>query len=190
MSSIFDLPRLLLVLFLVSSAAAVCLDARGIFCVDWSTSAGIVSFNATCLPYAGSAVTWCGFAVSTSPVVTMFPADATIIVAAVRASGNTDVWVEDRANKAFALPACFGTQVSKMSPAGGSVDSTGVLRAAWSRPATLSAPLLQAGYVNLQGNMYMIAAGASDVNNATLTQCSNSSLPVHKYVQSRVAVQF
>ena len=118
----------------------------------------------------------------------MFPADATIIASAKQAGGTTNVWVEDRANTGFALPACFGTQVSTMSD--GSADASGVLRASWARPATLPALLLQAGYVNLQGPMYMIAASATDVNNATLTHCSNTSLPIHSYIQSRVAVNF
>jgi hypothetical protein len=120
----------------------------------------------------------------------MFPSDVAAVVSAVRASGATEVWVEDRLTSAFALPPCFAVQASVLTPGSGSVDAHGVLRATWSRPATLPAPLVQAGYVNLAGSMWMIAASSTDQNNATLVHCDNNYLLVHTYAQTAVAVTF
>ena len=183
--------RTLLALAAVSLVSSLCLDAGALLCVDWSTTAGVVTFNSTCSPYQGSATTWCAFGVAATKPLSMFPADVAAVVSAVPAAGAAaKIWVEDRANVAFAVPQCFAVQTSVLTPGSASVDAHGVLRATWSRPATLPAPLLAAGYVNLQGPMFMIAASSTDSNNATLAVCDNTYLPVHTFAQTAIAVTF
>ena len=182
--------RAFLLLGALSVVSSVCLDAGALLCVDWSTTAGIVTFNSTCSPYQGAATTWCAFGVAATKPAAMYPADVTAVVSAVPAAGGAaKIWVEDRANVAFAVPLCFDVQTSVLTPGSASVDAHGVLRATWSRPATLSAPLLAAGYVNLKGAMFMIAASATDNNNATLAVC-DTNLPVHTYAQTAIPVTF
>ena len=152
---------------------------------------GLVTFNATCLPSAGALVTWCAFGVSATKLPSMVPADVAAVVAAPRAGGALDIWVEDRLTQAFALPPCFATQLSALAAGSASRDAaSGALRATWSRPATPPPPAAAAGYVALAGPMWMIGASATDADNATLAHCDNASLPIHTYAQTAIAVTF
>ena len=81
--------RTLLALAAVSLVSSLCLDAGALLCVDWSTTAGVVTFNSTCSPYQGSATTWCAFGVAATKPLSMFPAD---VAAVTNMYANAAAW--------------------------------------------------------------------------------------------------
>ena len=179
--------RIILSVVSLGASSAVCLDGgASLLCIDWQTSGSNVTFNATCAPYQGAAVTWCAFAVSATKIAAMYPADVAVLQAGA-AGGAAAATIEDRANIAFAVPLCMQTQLSSLL-GGGVTPAGGVLKGTWTRPAAVTPALAAQGYLPLAGSMYMIAASATD-QPATSAPCSNA-LAVHTYTQTAVAVTF
>jgi hypothetical protein len=181
---------------LLRPSSALCLDPTGLLCLDWavagSGSAAVLTFNATCTPPRGQArVWWCGFGVSNTTTSSMFPADALVLQLSPNASAPLAGWAEDRNSAVgFQAPPCYATQGVSTLLALASDAETGALRATWTRPATLPAPLLAMGYQNipLTGTTTVIAASASDVGPAS-APCAPSMWP-HSMIQPGVAVAF
>jgi hypothetical protein len=164
---------------LAAAFGSVCVDPpTNALCLSWEIGALNATFSAACAPPPGmKAMFWCAFGLSTASTGDMFPAE---VVAIQRGQAPGSFFLEDRDSfQGYRSPPCYAQQVSQLLNA--SMEGS-TLRAAWTRPLNLSAPLLAAHYQNIAlgpGGMTLIAASSSDTSPAT--QACNPEMQLHTY---------
>lgn len=149
-----------------SSATSICLDPpTNALCFSYSLDVpnNLATLSATCIPPVGSNVTyWCGLGLTNASIPAMFPSQATVLQ--VNPANASIAFVEDRSAIAFATPLCFPTQISTLLNIS---SANGTLTAWWTRPITLPAALLDLGYFNMAGPMWLVGASSQDQGAAT-----------------------
>ena len=164
----------------------VCVDPpSNLLCLNWAVDAGNITFSATCMPPPGMNTTfWCAFGVSTASTGDMFPAD--VVAVQSTASG---FWLEDRDSFiGYRSPPCYATQLSYLLNAS---LTLGALRAAWTRPLTVSSDLLQQHYQSiLTGGQGMTLIAASSADTSAAVQRCNPDMQLHTYCVPGIRVYF
>ena len=132
-----------------------CFDAYNRTCLDsWGVVDGLAHFSLRCMPPAPKVrpISWCALGLNEGNG-TMVVAE--VMMAQVLASGT--VVMESRRNIAHAAPDCMPVQLTNLTM--GIVDSSGMLTVNWTRPASVPAPAVGQGYVDIvDAPVWVIAA--------------------------------